>query len=98
MAAARAEWGRRHSILVADALAWALYRNGRAAAALRYERAAASLGMQNALFFFHAGMIERALGDRSAALKDLTTALRINPNFSILHAAEARRALRRLRA
>jgi tetratricopeptide (TPR) repeat protein len=90
LAAARSEWRRRHSILVADALAWALYRSGDARAALGYERKALSLGMRNALFFFHAGMIERALGDDAAAREDLRTALQINPFFSIQHAAEAR--------
>ena len=91
---ARTEWGRRHSILVADALAWALERTGHAREALSYERRAMSLGMRNALFFFHAGMIERSLGRTAAARSDLGTALAIDPHFSILHAAEARAALR----
>jgi tetratricopeptide (TPR) repeat protein len=78
---------------VGDALAWALYRAGRPAEALRYERRSLALGMRNALLFFHAGMIERTLGDTSAARRDLATALRINPNFSILHSEEARRVL-----
>src|SRR5437764_911772 len=94
LAAARQEWARRHSILVADALAWALYRSGDALAALRYERSATSLGMRDALFFFHEGMIERALGRTAAARSDLRAALSIDPNFSILHAAQARAALR----
>ncbi len=34
--AARAEWGRRHSIHVADAYAWALHANGRDGEAARY--------------------------------------------------------------
>ena len=94
LVAARQEWARRHSILVADALAWALYRSGDALAALRYERSATSLGMRNALFFFHEGMIERALGRTAVARSDLRAALSIDPNFSILHAAQARAALR----
>jgi tetratricopeptide (TPR) repeat protein len=82
LAAARAEWGRRHSVFAADALAWSLYANGRYSEALRYSAAAMRLGTRNALFSFHRGMIERALGMRAAALRDLTEARRINPNFS----------------
>ena len=95
--AARAEWGRRRSILVADALAWALYRDGKAREALPYARRALALGTRNALLHFHAGMIERAVGDREAARRDLAAALAINPHFSILYAGVAASALDALR-
>jgi tetratricopeptide (TPR) repeat protein len=96
LSAARAEWDRRHGILVADALAWALYRDGRAGEAMPYVRKALGLGMQNALLYFHAGMIERATGDASAARRDLRKSLAINPHFSILHAEAAARTLHAL--
>jgi hypothetical protein len=38
-------------------------------------------------------MIERALGDRAGALRDLRQAVALNPHFSILHAADAERVL-----
>jgi tetratricopeptide (TPR) repeat protein len=82
LVAARAEWSRRRSVFAADALSWSLYASGRYAEALRYSGAAMRLGMRNALFSFHRGMIERALGMRSAALRDLAEARRINANFS----------------
>ena len=90
---AEAEWGRRHSVLVADALAWALHVNGRDTEALGYERQATALGEKNAVFLFHAGMIERSLGQREAAHRDLSDALGINPHFSVLLAPVAGAAL-----
>jgi tetratricopeptide (TPR) repeat protein len=96
LAAARAEWGRRHSIHVADALAWELYANGRPKEALAYANRALSLGMRNALFSFHRGMIERALGMAPAARRDLAEALSINPSFSIRWSTVAARTLARM--
>jgi hypothetical protein len=93
---ARAEWSRRHSVLVADALAWALYRNGHGAEALTYARFAGRLGWRNATFAYHRGMIEDALGLRAAARSDLLRALTINPYFSPLQVTVARAALSRL--
>jgi tetratricopeptide (TPR) repeat protein len=91
--AARTEWGRRHSIHVADAYAWALYSSGRYARAAVYSRKAMALGTHNALFFFHSGMIELKLGHRASARSLLARALDTNPHFSILHAPEAERTL-----
>src|SRR5262249_21434275 len=53
--AARAEWARRHSVHVADALAWALHANGREGEALTYARRANGLGYRNAMFLYHQG-------------------------------------------
>jgi tetratricopeptide (TPR) repeat protein len=86
---ARQEWTRRTSIHVADALAWELYANGRYAEALEYADRALRLGTRSALFFFHRGMIERALGHVRAARRDLAAALEINPHFSILWSRRA---------
>jgi tetratricopeptide (TPR) repeat protein len=90
---AEAERGRRHSVLVADALAWALHVNGRDADAHGYARQATALGERNAVLLFHRGMIERSLGQRDEARRDLSEALRINPYFSVLQAPVARAAL-----
>ena len=90
---AEAEWGRRHSVLVADALAWALHVNGRDAEALGYARQATALGERNATYLFHRGMIERSLGRGDEARRDLSDALRTNPHFSVLQAPVAKAAL-----
>jgi hypothetical protein len=66
------------------AYAWALHKNGRDAEALDYAREATSTGMRNALFSFHRGMIEAALGQNNAARTDLTGALAVNPHFNPL--------------
>ncbi|MER6816104.1 hypothetical protein ABT299_43145 [Spirillospora sp. NPDC000708] len=78
---ARAEWSRRHSVIVADALAWALHRNGHDRQALRYARQATRLGWRNALFYQHRADIHAALGDHGAAHRDRARAHRINPHL-----------------
>lgn len=91
--AAASVWSKQRSVHVEDAYAWALHVNGRDRQALEHARAAAALGTRNALFAYHRGMIEHALGMRSAAERSLRRALSINPHFSPLHAPTARRVL-----
>ncbi len=79
-----------------DAYAWALHKAGRDREALDFEHKAMALGTRNALFHFHAGMIEMVLGDRGQARTDLRQALAINPYFSPLHEPQARQALAQL--
>ncbi|MFJ3643192.1 tetratricopeptide repeat protein [Streptomyces sp. NPDC090108] len=91
--AARAEWGRRHTVHTADALAWALHVNGQDRQALSYARQATATGYHNAAFLFHRGMIELATGHARDGRASLKAALRLNPGFSPLGAAAARKAL-----
>lgn len=93
LAAARTEWGRRHSVHVADAYAWALHANGRDREAAAYSKRALELGTRSALFLFHAGMIQRALGHDVTAIRLLREALATNPNFSIAYSSIAARAV-----
>lgn len=88
-----AEWKRRHSVLVADALSWALHRAGRDAEALPLAKQANRLGWRDALLRYHRGVIEQALGDDRAARTDLAGALAANPHFSPLYAPDARTRL-----
>lgn len=81
-----------------DAYAWALHVNGRDREALEQSTQATTLGMRNALFHYHRGMIEKTLGHRDEALAELGQALTINPYFSPLNAPLARAALQELGA
>ncbi|WP_327372463.1 tetratricopeptide repeat protein [Streptomyces sp. NBC_01216] len=95
LTAARDEWSRRHSVHTADALAWALHANGRYKEALGYAKKATAPepGYQNASLLFHRGMIERALGEHTAARRHLRAALELNSGFSLTHARQAKAAL-----
>lgn len=93
--AARTEWARRHSIHVADALAWALHRTGRPHEALRYSRTATRLGTPDSQFWMHRGLIEDALGRDRAARRHLAHGLRLDRGVRPALVAEAEAALRR---
>ena len=97
LAAAEREWSKRRSVFVADALAWSLYANGRYSEALAYSKQSLRIGTRNALLLFHKGMIERALGLREAARRDLRAALAVNPHFSFLWAPKLPAILEGLR-
>jgi len=81
----------RPSIDGNDVLAWVLYRNGRCDEALPYSTRALRLGTQDAVKFFHRGMIERCLGHQIASRSWLRQALDLSPRFSVLWAPVARR-------
>ena len=89
-------WQSRRSVVTADTYAWALHVNGRSAEARDLATQAQRLGTRSALFAYHRGMIEMALGDKAAARASLSSALDINPYFSPLHAPRVRAALDQL--
>jgi tetratricopeptide (TPR) repeat protein len=95
-ALSRARIGRaeRPSIDGDDVLAWTLERNGACGTALRYSKLALHLGTQDALKFFHRGMIERCLGHSAEARTWFRRALALNPQFSVLWSPVARRYAR----
>ncbi len=91
--AARDEWGRRHSVHTADALAWALHTSGQSAQALPYARRATSQGSQDARVLFHRGVIEAAAGDAALARRLLTRAVEVDGGSHPLRAQQARTLL-----
>lgn len=98
LASARAEYGRRRSIDVADTLGWSLAANKKYAEALTYANQSLRLGTKNALFLYHRGMINKALGKIADARRDLKAALATNPHFSRLWEKTAAATLRALKA
>jgi tetratricopeptide (TPR) repeat protein len=87
---ARAAYERRPSIYAADALAWALYKNGAYDEARRYSQESLRLGTRDAALHYRVAMIAKALGDTEAAQQHAQQALEINPFFSVRHAPEMR--------
>ena len=76
-----AELSTRKDIYGYDILGWSLYKLGRHEEAAANLRAALQLGTRDPLLYYHAGMIESALGHRKEAIAFLSAALRINPRF-----------------
>jgi tetratricopeptide (TPR) repeat protein len=95
---AEAERLVRDDVYTEDAYAWALYRAGRLDEAERAARAATRLGTPDARLLFHAGAIRMARGERRAGAALVGRALRLNPEFDVAAAAEARRLLAEARA
>ncbi len=93
---ARAAYANRPTIYAADTLAWALYRNGAYEAAQDYSQEALRLGTQDALFYYHAGLIAQAQERPVEAESLLREALTINPYFDLLQVPIARRTLEEL--
>jgi tetratricopeptide (TPR) repeat protein len=96
LALAHKEFEARHDIYTWDALAWALYKNGKYQEASDASEHALRPGTRDALLFFHAGMIASRLGQTSQAREKLQTAININPGFHVIYAGVARQQLKTL--
>lgn len=81
LANARREIAERRDVHGFDVLAWALYKAGRNGEARAAMAQSLRLGTRDATFYYHAGMIELAVGDTSRARQFLSRALAVNPNF-----------------
>ena len=88
----------RRDIRTLDALAWVLFKNGKAQEALRASQQALRLGTKEPLMLYHHGMIALELGQHKKATESLEQALAANPHFHPDHAEQARMALQPLLA
>src|SRR5207302_8498839 len=80
----RRAWAQAPSVRSADALGWALTRDGHPAQGLAWARRALSIGSVDPLFLYHAGVAAAAVGQRAQARAWLTAALSRNPRFAVL--------------
>lgn len=93
---ARKELEVRHDIYTWDTLAWVLYRDHQFLEAERALERARALHTDDPLLLFHAGEIEHALGRDVDAERDLSNALRINPQFHVFYAQQAADSLKEI--
>jgi tetratricopeptide (TPR) repeat protein len=86
---AQTELEVRHDIYSWDALAWALYKNGKLTEAASASDKAMQMGTKDSILHYHAGMIAEKLGQREKALSELKQALEINQHFHLVYAKAA---------
>jgi len=87
------ELGVRQDVYTWDALAWALYKNGKLAEASEASDKALKHKTRDALLLFHAGMIAERMGQPEQARNEFKQALQINPHFNLLYADAAQQRL-----
>ena len=90
------EMSGRRDIYTYDALAWALYKNKKYEEAGKAKEKALELGTSEPAFYYHAGMIERALGQTDQARGHLQKALALNARFDPRQASLAEAALKEI--
>jgi len=88
----------RHDVYTWDALAWALYKNGKLTEAGAASQKAMHFGTRDSIILFHAGMIAERLGQAEQARSELKQALQINPHFHLIYANTAQQKLNALEA
>ena len=92
----REELKTRKDIYAYDLFAWSLHKAGRDAEAQKAMMVALKEGTRDAQLFYHAGMIEHALGHEDVARARLSEALAVNPFFHPTQVADARATLAQL--
>jgi tetratricopeptide (TPR) repeat protein len=76
---AQKDMAQRQDVRAYDTLAWALYRNGRFKEAATAIGEALKYGTRDPDFYYHAGMIHEALGEKSRAQAAFDRALDLRP-------------------
>jgi len=95
LAFAQQEYETRKDIFTCDALAWALYKHGRMDEAKALMKEALRLGTRDGRINYHAGMIYKALGMRSLAMKHLKLSIQASSS-DLLQVVRAKKALNEL--
>lgn len=83
----------RPDVYTQDAVAWVCYKQKRFADAEAAAEKALGLHTPEPAFYYHAGLIAAALGNRAEAAARLKKAQELNPDFDPVQAANLRRAL-----
>ena len=91
LALIESEKKKRGDIYTDEALAWALYRNGKLEEAKVAIDRARSHGTKDARLMYHQGAIHIATGDTANGRKLVAEALALNPKFDVVGEAEARK-------
>lgn len=81
---AESDYATNKDIYASDTYAWSLLKNGRVEEARAMIQNALRLKTNDARILYHAGMIEKAGGNRSAAKRFLRRALKANPSFDLI--------------
>lgn len=92
----RHELQSRRDVYGYDLEAWTLHAMGRHSAAATSMRQALRAGTEDAVLWYHAGMIALATGDSAGARLHLERALALNPTFGVDEVATTRALLDRL--
>lgn len=92
-ALAAKEYEVRRDIYGADALAWTALKAGKLTEAQTAIKEAFRLGTKDAKLFYHAAIIARTVGDKTAANNYLKHALTLNPQFDRLQILKAKQVI-----
>ena len=91
------EYEVRRDIYGADVVAWTALKAGKILEAQAAIKDALKLGTKDAKLYYHAGMIEKTVGNKSEAKRLLEFALKTSPVFDPLQSNAARAALEELK-
>ena len=97
LAITKRESEMRKDIFTTDALAWCLYKKGQLTDAKAAIERAMNPKSNDARILYHAGMIEKDLGNAKEARQLLEQALKINPMFDLIQSENAKKALSELK-
>ncbi len=98
LARVRRELRTRRDVYGYDLEGWTLHAMGRDREAAVAVRLALRAGTEDAMLWYHAGVVEAAVGDSAGARTHLERALALNPAFGVAGVSHARELLSQLGA